>query len=380
MSTTIEPFIFSDEENGFQLNPEQLPGAVESSEEKEETKPNEGADKTEKLESKPFNKGEEVESEDNEKEEEVSKESPFFSEKEEKAEDDKITSDKVDYKSLADYFIEKGLWKDFDGRENFEFTEDSFQYLLEEQVKNQVQERIFEEKSQFGQTANELIEYLKSGGTVEQYTQYYTQQVEIESIDINETEGQEKVLREYYKSLDYPESKIKKKIDSLKDLGDDELKEEAEFAKVKLVEVIEEERQELVAEQEAMARERKLQVEFFNKAVRKEIHEDNSLPEREKKDLDKFVYEYRHQDQNGNKYSDFMVKMSEIQREPKKYAKFLKIVKNFDSYQEPKEVEKKAKKEVLSFLKAGGNPLQGAQSQEPVKQRVYKPQPFSFKD
>ena len=75
-----------------------------------------------------------------------------------------------------------------------------------------------------------------------------------------------------------------------------------------------------------------------------------------------------------------MVKMSEIQREPKKYAKFLKIVKNFDSYQEPKEVEKKAKKEVLSFLKAGGNPLQGAQSQEPVKQRVYKPQPFSFKD
>lgn len=368
MSVKIEPFIFGDEDS-IQLNTQELPGASQKAPETEEkAKPDTAEDEDE--DPKPF-----VDIDEN-----SSEPFNFFGEStKEFAEKEKLSSDKVDYKAFSDFLVETEIWKDFDGRDDLEYNEESFQSLWKAQADNTAREFLNEERAQFGDTANQLIEYLKTGGTVRDFTANYTQQLEIASLDTSDEYGQEKAIKEYYKSLDWSDTKIKKHIDRVKDSGEDDFKEEAEDCQAKLISAIEEERETMVEEQKQISYDRKLRIENFNKAVRGEFHKDPNLADREKKELDKFVYDYKFQDNAGNKYSEFMVKMNDINQDPKKYAKFLKFVQNFDSFENKKDTAKEEKRKAFSFLKTGSNPLEGAQSAEMVKQKSHAPTAFKFR-
>ena len=392
MSTVkVEPFSFDMEEDGIQIKPEQLPGAIqESSEDKQDKKDSEAKpEATDKDDKKSKNVAiEETEDSEEEIEESDDNSDPLglfgkSDKKDKKADDEEkesLSSEKVDYKAFADYFVETGIWKDFEGREDIEYNEETFQALWKAQADNTVREYLTEERSQFGDAANQLIDYLKSGGTVDDFVGNYTQQLDVASMDISDESGQEKAIKEYYKSLDWSDTKIKKHIERLKDSGESEFKEEAEDCRNKLVEAIEAEREEMLREQEAINEDRKLRVEAFNKAVRNEIYKDSDLADREKKELDNFIYQYKYQDNQGNKYSEFMVKMNEINQDPKKYQKFLKFVKNIDSFENKKVAEKQTAKSTFNFLKKGSNPLEGATSKEPVKQKATNSPPaFKFK-
>lgn len=384
MSTVkIEPFFFGSEEESIQMNTQELPGAVQKQENKEEKKSEVKPENT--TESKEETQEEEVVVEEEKEEENDSPDSFGFFGKTEKSskedkkkevEEEKLTADKVDYSGLTDFLIETGVFKDFEGKEAFEYNADTFKALWDAQAKNQVGELLNEERSQFGGAANQLIDYLKDGGTVEDFTANYSQQLDIASIDTSEEDGQERAVKEYYKSIDWSDAKIKKHLDRLKD--DNELKEEAEDCKTKLVSEIESQREEMLKEQEAIAQDRKIRVETFNKQVREAIYKDADLADREKKELDKFVFDYKYQDKQGNKYSEFAVKMNEINQDSKKYAKFLKFVKNIEAFEDKKVAQKEADKKTFNFLKKGAT-LENAQTAEVVKQKTNSPPAFKFK-
>ena len=291
---------------------------------------------------------------------------------------EKITTDVVDFKALGDFLVETGIWKDFEGREEFDFSNESFQALWEAQAKNQVGELLNEERSQFGSVANQLIDYLKHGGTVDNFVSNYTQEIDFKSIDTSDEVGQEKIIKEYYKSLDWSDTKIKKHIERLKDAGDGDFKEEADDCKTKLVEAIESEREEMLREQVKIDQDKKIQIDNFNKSIKKSIYEDANLADREKKDLEKFLFEHKYQDNQGNKYSEFNVKWEEIKTDPSKYAKLVKFIKNFDSFEDKAIIEKQTTKNTFQFLKKGTN-LEGAVSKEPTKQKQQTLQPFKFR-
>jgi hypothetical protein len=383
MSTVkIEPFVFGSEEDGIQLNPEVLPGAIQQEEQEEKPEP-----KTKVAESKTQTQ-ETPQEEPEEDEDSDDSNSPdplglFGGSSKKKGdveeEKEKLTTDKVDYKAFADFLIETEVWKDFEGRDEIEYNEQTFQALWKAQADNTAREYLIEERSQFGDAANQLIDYLKHGGTVDDFVSNYTQQLDVASIDVSDEDGQERIIKEYYKSLDWSDSKIKKHVERLKDSGESEFREEAEDCKNKLVEAIEAERAEMIREQEEIAQDRRLRAEAFNKAVRDNIYKDPDLAEREKKELDRFIYDYKYQDNNGNRYSEFMVKMNEISQDPRKYQKFIKFVKNIENFEDKKVAEKEAARKTFNFLKEGGNPLAGATSKEPVKQKQTSPPAFKFK-
>lgn len=383
MSTVkIEPFVFGSEEDGIQLNPEVLPGAIQQEEQEEKPEP-----KTKVAESKTQTQ-ETPQEEPEEDEDSDDSNSPdplglFGGSSKKKGdveeEQEKLTTDKVDYKAFADFLIETEVWKDFEGRDEIEYNEQTFQALWKAQADNTAREYLIEERSQFGDAANQLIDYLKHGGTVDDFVSNYTQQLDVASIDVSDEDGQERIIKEYYKSLDWSDSKIKKHVERLKDSGESEFREEAEDCKNKLVEAIEAERAEMIREQEEIAQDRRLRAEAFNKAVRDNIYKDPDLAEREKKELDRFIYDYKYQDNNGNRYSEFMVKMNEISQDPRKYQKFIKFVKNIENFEDKKVAEKEAARKTFNFLKEGGNPLAGATSKEPVKQKQTSPPAFKFK-
>ena len=386
MSTVkIEPFVFGSEDESIQINPEQLPGAIQkNSEEDNKAKP-EVVEKEETPNTTTIDNSQEEEEEE-ERENDFNDPLNLFdksSKKDKKEKEDvveKLSSDKIDYKAFADFLVESDVWKDFEGRDDIEYSEENFQALWKAQADNTAREFLNEERSQFGDTANQLIDYLKSGGTVDDFVGNYTQQLEVASLDTSDEFGQEKAVKEYYKSLDWSDTRIKKHIERLKDSGESEFKEEAEDCKSKLVEAIESERENMIQEQEAIAQDRKLKADSFNKAVRNSIYRDTTLADREKKELDKFIYDYKYQDKQGNRYSEFMVKMNEINQNPFKYQKFLKMINNFDSYEDKKVAEKTEAKKTFNFLKEGSNPLAGAQSKDPIKQKSSgSPPAFKFK-
>lgn len=386
-SVKIEPFFFGNEEDGLHINTEQLPGAIEkSSEETKETPLTTEKENSSKSVVIPTTGEVDVIDEDNQEEPDGNDSFNFFSDstakkdkvKEEKVE--KLSSDSVDYKGFADFLIETEVWKDFEGREDIEYNEDVFKTLWKAQTENKAKEYLEEERSQFGNTANQLIDYLKNNGNIEDFVSNYSQQTDYSSIDLSEESGQEKAIKEYYKTIDWSETKIKKHIERLKDSGDVDFKEEAEDCKTKLVEAVESQRDEMLKEQEAIAEDRKIKSQKFNASVRDAIYKNTNLADREKKDLDKFVFEYKYQDNNGNKYSEFAVKMNEINQDAKKYAKFLSFVKNIDSFEDKETVKKEEAKKTFNFLKKGSNPLEGAQSAEVTKTKPNNTPPgFKFK-
>jgi hypothetical protein len=166
MSTVkIEPFSFETEENGVQLKPEQLPGAIEiSSEDNKEEKPVVTKQDPKRSESVAIDTDEE----ESEEEENDNSNDPFnlFAKNDKSSEgedeEENLSSEKVDYKAFADYFVETGIWKDFEGREDIEYSEETFQALWKAQADNTVREYLTEERSQFGDAANQLIDYLKT--------------------------------------------------------------------------------------------------------------------------------------------------------------------------------------------------------------------------
>lgn len=305
----------------------------------------------------------------------------FLENFEEGDEKEEISSDKVDYKQLAEFFIEKGIWADFEGKEDLEFTEEIFQQVAEGQAKAQVENFLKQEKAQFGETASQLIDFLNSGGKVDDFLSNYNQEVDIVSLDISDEDGQEKVLKEYFKSLDYPETKIKRQIERLKDEGEDSFKEEAEFAKEKLVKAIQEERDEIIESQKGYAEERRLQIQNFNKKIVDEIYSDSlSLADREKKELESFYAKPFKSDKQGNTYTEFALKRNDIYNDPKKFAKYIKFIKYFDDMENKKTIEKETTIKKFNFLKEGQSQnLSKVVSKEPIRQKTEKIAPLKFK-
>lgn len=294
----------------------------------------------------------------------------------------------LDYKALAESRIKSGAWEKYDNWESLkdqvEWTPELFEKLENEQFENKITKAIEEEKSQFGNQYKSLLEHAQNGGNVQELLPSLQQEVNLEALDENSAEDAEELVRAECEAKGWSEKRTKTYLESLKDQGIEILKETAKEAKGSLKTIIEQERAEIVESQKAQQKAYREYWENFNKKTRESILKDEELSSKEQKDLEKFVFDYKHVNQEtGQKYSDFTLKFEEIKKDPAKYAKLVKIVKNFD------EVVKKdtAKKEVtkdISFLLRGAQSSIGknksTESPELVKNKPSKGQwnPFQF--
>lgn len=266
----------------------------------------------------------------------------------------------LDYKALAESRIKNGAWEEYENwnelKDTVEWTPELFEKLETEQFQAKVARAVDEEKSSYGNQAKLLIDHLKNGGTVQDLLPSIQQETDVESLDENDVDAAEELVRAECQAKGWSDKRTKAYIDGLKDQGEDLLKETAKEAKSALKSIIEEERQEIVNQQAIQAKQAREYWEGFNKKVRESVFKDEELSPKEQKDLEKFAFDFKHQDpKTGQKYSDFNLKFEEIKKDPVSYAKFVKVIKNFDKIVN-KEVAKKEATKEISFL------LRGAQS------------------
>lgn len=295
----------------------------------------------------------------------------------------------LDYKTLAESRIKNGAWEKYENwdelKDSVEWTPELFEKLETEQFENKVKLAVEEEKAAYGGQAKLLLDHLKNGGKVEDLLPSIQQELDIESLDENDPDGAEELIRAECEAKGFSEKRTKAFIDSVKDQGEDFLKETAKESKASLKAINEEERKSLLIEQEARAKEARAYWENFNKKTRESIFKDEELSAKEQKELEKFAFEYKHVDNTtGGKYSDFNLKFEEIKKDPSKYAKLIKLVKNFDEVVKKTTAQKEATKEI-SFLLRGAQASLGknktTESPEFKKQTSQKGQfnPFELK-
>jgi len=258
----------------------------------------------------------------------------------------------INYKAAVDYLVAKGLFVDFEGREEAEYDEESYAQLLEAQADHKANQKFSEKINSLGDIGRKLVQFEDLNGNPRALFEVFKESVDIQNIDLDDVQGQETVIREYYTRAKKSPSWISKQINLLKEEGEEALRTEAEENKKLLLEVIEEESEEMMAVQQAQEERKKIAEQQYNQNLKRFIHSDN-IPDREKRELEKFYFEYKHDVGNGQKANDFLLKFREIQEDPKKYYKFMKFLKNFDKFEDETKTANEVKKQVFDFVRKG---------------------------
>jgi hypothetical protein len=194
--------------------------------------------------------------------------------------------------------------------------------------------------------------------------------VEIAELDHTDLTQAEEIIKTECEAKGWSKKRTQSYIESLKDQGNDTFAEVAQEAKQSLVEAFEEEREQLIAQQKYNDEQRKIQREAVIKKVREEIQNFNE-PDREKREIEDFWLKPKYQ--NGDrKYSEFEKISNEIYNDPVKFAKFVKIIKNFDKVTESSKTEKQVKKETFEFLLSGQKDLGKNNNQTPESEKKSK--------
>lgn len=280
----------------------------------------------------------------------------------------------LNYKALAEYRIENGDWIKPDNwdeaKEEVEWDGKLYADFEKQQFDAKVKLAIEEEKSQFSPDYKQLLEHVKSGGKIEELLPSYQNQVEISELDPNNEDHAEQIIKSECEAKGWSAKRTKSYIDSLKDQGPDTFSEVAVEAKQSLVEAYEEERESIIQQQKAQSEQLRIQREAVVKKVREEIQNFNE-PDREKKEIEDFWLKPKYQ--NGDrKFSEFEKISNEVYNDPVKFAKFVKMMKNFDKIDENQKSPKQVKKETFEFLLSGQKDLGKNNNQTPEAEKKSK--------
>lgn len=284
----------------------------------------------------------------------------------------------IGYKDIVTFMIDEDGWEpevELEGGQKVslkdvpeeEFTPEVYASLLKYQNGLKVQKAISEEKSQYGNQAAELLDFLKDGGKLEDIAQYFQASKDIESINIDTEAGQEQIIREYYKATTNKSDEwIDEQIETFKDKGLDRLKKEALDNKTSLLESVKEQQSEAIKEQESIATQRKAAEARYNQAVREAIYKDN-IPDREKRENEKYAFEYKFpHPQNPNvKVSQFYLDFQKIQNDPVKQYRLQQLIKNFDNVEDKTKVQSETNVKLHTFLRKNQSTLTKPSSATP---------------
>lgn len=260
----------------------------------------------------------------------------------------------LDLQAVYQSYVDKGIWvavTDSEGNEIQIEDEETFEKLMDWQAKNAANLALAEREQEYGEKYQLMIHHLKNGGRMEDLASSFQESTDLESLDENDISDAETIIRSYYESLDWEKSEINDQIETLKDRGDESFKSFASKRKADLARSIKANREEMMREQEIQAKRIRDYQEAFNRELRKEIY-SLELPDREKKDLDKFYYEKKNP-VNGGKASDFYIEFEKIKQDPKELIKLIRYVKNRDNFEEKAETEKKVKLSIFKRAQEG---------------------------
>jgi len=341
-------------------------------------------DKNDKIEDKPEKKVEPITPEDGDVKE-IEDVDSLFDENEEKNKDvdDKTSDDKnknkdnsLDenkkevLKNTVNYLVEKGLWKDFDNRDEIEFTEDLYAELAEKQAQEKVDEMYKELLDSSGVYGKAIINHIKQGGNPDEIIDLFKEQKAIQNFDISNLENQKEIITKYYTEVvGWSKSKTDKFLSTL-EADENGLEEESKDVQSKFDELFT--KQVKAIEEETKQKELELQQERkrYIDTLSKTIDSYEEFTDSEKKLVKNAALNYNKTLSDGTKVSEFYLKFQEMQKDPKQYIKLIHFVIDQEGYNKKLTTTEKNKivDKTWNFVKGNSSVTKSTDNQDTQKQ------------
>ena len=275
----------------------------------------------------------------------------------EKVEETQTSTDvKEALKNTVNFMVEKGLWSDFEGREDAEFDDESYAELALAQNQKQIDNTVSEILDSTGEYGKAIINHIRQGNNPDEIIDIFKEHKRIESLgNIDTPDAKKQYIMEYYKNLNnWSNSKAEKWVNNL--IEDDSLDAEVDEIKDNYKELHQKELEDIKGQQEAFQKEQEQRREETKTNLNKAIDEDESFTKEDKKLLKSSLFKFNKKLENGAMGTEFIHKFSEIQKDPKKYIELVHFIVDNDGYKTKlKQVGgTQAKKETWNFIKSNG--------------------------
>jgi len=196
--------------------------------------------------------------------------------------------DDFDYTAIAKQNVKLGIWSDYEDSDNLELTKETFTQLLELQEnskKTEIEKSILDAQLP---EEKEYFEFKKNGGNLDSYYKARQRQQNVQNLDINTDTGKQNAVYTYYKNVvGWDEARILKHIEkSIKDLDIDE---EAQYAYDKISEMVNKEKEDLLAAQKEFALNREKQINEYKGTLREKMKSSNFDSNKIKTAIDSFT-------------------------------------------------------------------------------------------
>jgi PAS domain-containing protein len=258
-------------------------------------------------------------------------------------------------KNTVTHLIENGLWEDFDDREKLEITEEVYAQLAIAQEQRKVESLFSDLIDSTGIYGKAILSHLKNGGNPDEIIDLFKEQKQVEAIDTKTEDGQIELIHRYYSEIvGWKPEKIKKHIQNLVS-NPDEMKEEVGDISEKYDEYYQEQLQVIDHNQKQAEQAELRRQQIFSQSITKHINEREDLTDRDKKNLQRAILDFKHALPDGRKVNDFYVNIAQMQQDPQKFIDLVQFVTNKEAYDNKirSKTETRVAEKTFKFL-AGG--------------------------
>lgn len=264
------------------------------------------------------------------------------------------------FKTKAEILIEKGIWFDFEGREDYEFNEETYGELVEKQAEWKAEEKYNEKVEKLG-NYKVLLDHLEEGGDPSEIIEIFNASKEANNIDTSTQKGKVEYMRNYYiNELGWSETKFNRNIDSWSktETLDDEFNDVKELYSELQKEKIEQKRiehQEYLRQQDEIKKNFESNIEVTLNA-RKDLSKD------EVKVLKEEILNYNEKLPDGRKVNKFTVNFMKMQSNLDDFIDLVRFVSNKKKFMKNIEenTELKTVKKNWDMIKKGGSLTSGS--------------------
>lgn len=266
------------------------------------------------------------------------------------------------------FLVEKGLFKDFEGREDLKFTEEVYADLVEQQIEAIVNERYDSKKKSAGEYGQAIIDYIEKGGDADEVIDLFKEQRAIQEFDISTDESRKELITKFYKEAHgWKTDKIKKFVDGL--IGEEgALEAEATDIKGKYDLSYKQQLQQLREQQTQLQQEQERRNKAFETNISSTIDKAKDLDDTRKKLIKDSLFKPKKLN-DGTIANDMYVKLAQIQTDPNEYIEFTEFVMDKKGYLKRKQIEfqNTAVDKKFQFVKGGAaiDKNKGSNHQEP---------------
>lgn len=232
-------------------------------------------------------------------------------------------------KARVDLLIKSGKWFDFDGREDVEWDEDTFEQIeikQQEAKETEIRDNILDS---FGPYGSAIADYAAKGGDPEKLIDIFKEQQRVENLSIESEDDQKAVVLKYVTQFQNMKPKqAQTYINAL--IADKELADTAKEAKESMEQALKDEQDSLQTEQDDLIKQRndktKADLAQFATDVNSVLNTRTDITPDEKKELVKVLTKFDKKLKNGVPVNDFYFKFAEFKKNLPNYIELVRFV------------------------------------------------------